>query len=164
MDNYNTIDKDVIFDYLQNIIIDNFVWFILLFIVWLIFLKIPQSIYISYKLLKWNRWVMWNVIWTNKADIYLQNFWYNHNWLSKTDLNKYYFSPIIQKSLNLRYELIINDYIKYKLIELDIHDNKYKSIRNLKNKIIVFIIQNYLIYIIWDKKSYYLSLKSQLEN
>jgi hypothetical protein len=162
MDKYST-DKYYTFDYWFNLIIDNIIWIILVLIIWFI-IKNYQAFFISYKLLKWNRWVMWNEVWTYKADIFLHEFWYKFNWLSKTELDKFYFSHITWKNINLRYELIVKDYIKYNLIELDIHNNKYKSIRNLRNKIIAFIIRNYLIYIVWDKKSHYFHLKHQLNN
>jgi len=152
------------FDYWSNLVIDNIIWIILVFIVILIIIKIPQSFYISYKLLKWNRWVMWKTTFYHKADIFLVNCWYNLYGIPKVELQKRYFSPIQLREINFTYDFIVKEFLKYKLIELDTHDNRYKAIRNLRNKIIIFLLKNYLIYIVWDEKSHYLHLKQQLSN
>lgn len=152
------------FDYWGNLVIDNIIWIILVFIVILIIVRIPQAFYISHKLLKWNRWVMWNTTFYHKADIFLETCWYNLYWIPKVDLNKKYFSRIQLREINFNYDFIVKEFLKYKLVELDTHDNRYKAIRNLRNRIIVFLLKTYLIYIVWDQRSYYLHLKQQLNN
>jgi hypothetical protein len=149
--------------FLLNLVFENILWIMLVFIASLISFKIPQAIIISRKLLKWNRSVMWSGLWEHKADIFIST-WYTLYWISSWDLNKNYFSPTSHKNLPRTYRLYVDEFLELKLIECDPHDKRYRVIRNIRNKIILFILKDYLVHRIWDQKSHYIHLKQQLKN
>jgi len=153
---------DEIIKYLIEIITWNIIYWLIVILFLLFFVKIPQAFYLTRKLLKKSRPVIgsWFMV-KHYADKYIQ-IWYNLYWAPKSEDEKSFFSQVSLKEW-FKNKLLNKYLLDNKLIYLDNHDSRYKAIKNIRNRIIVFLIKFWFIYIIGDHKNHYNHSKQQLK-
>ncbi|MFA6808755.1 MAG: hypothetical protein WCR27_07165 [Eubacteriales bacterium] len=143
-----------------NFIVQNIIWLILTVILAVIvsFIKAPI---IARKLLIGNRGVIGNGLGKHFADRYI-DIWYKRN--IKHDRGSFYqgaANAMLSPNKSRHYqELIDRELETLKLINIRSNDRVEAKV-NLRNKIIVFIVQWYLIHFIGDDKAYYKTLKAE---
>jgi len=143
-----------------NLIIQNLLWLILTVILAAI-ISFGKAPLIARKLLKGNRGVIGNGLGKHFADRYI-DIWYKRN--LRYIKGCFYVgagNAMLYPNKSRHYQELIDRKLEtFKLINIKNND-RIEAIVNLRNRIIVFIIQNYLIHFIGDDKSYYKTLKAE---
>ena len=147
-------------DDVLNFIVQNIIWLILTVILAAI-VSFGKAPIIARKLLKGNRGVIGNGLGKHFADRYI-DIWYKRN--IKYDKGIFYqgaANAMLYPNKSRHYQEVIDRELEtLKLINIRSND-RLEAIVNLRNKIIVFIIQWYLIHFIGDDKAYYKTLKAE---
>lgn len=146
-------------------ILDHLLWEILLLIVVVILPSIFHIVRVSVKLLSQNRDTRGNSWGLHLADRFI-DMWYS------TDKNPLHcFGDEMYKLFdnpNSRHTIrVIDERLhKYKLVERDnsTYNAIFKPVRNWKNRIILIIIELWLVYIAGDNHNLYNDLKKKLKN
>lgn len=143
-----------------NFVVQNVLWFMITILIAAI-ISFGKAPIIARKLLKGNRGVIGNGLGKHFADRYI-DIWYKRNL-------KYVKGCFYEGAANAmlspnksRYwqEVIDRELEKLKLINIRSND-RVEAIENLRNRIIIFIIQWYLIHFIGDDRNYYKTLKAE---
>jgi hypothetical protein len=146
----------------QNLPWDEIIWSI--FIASISFLiKIPQAIYMAHKVLKKNRASLGNGSGGRQADIFI------HSWHRKMDYEK----KIEQNDILINSDgktcriLTAGRMAEYSLKKLGLVRiieekgmKKVQAIKNLRNRIVFYLIISWLILFCGDRISYYRNLKT----
>lgn len=145
---------------LLNFIVQNIIWLILTAALAVIvsFMKAPI---IARRLLIGNRGAIGNGLGKHFADRYI-DIWYKRN--IKYDRGSSYqgaANSMLSPNKSRHYQEVIDRELEtLKLINIKSNDS-VEAIVTLRNKIIVFIVQWYLIHFIGDDKAYYKILKAE---
>lgn len=124
------------------------------------FWKVPK---IVRQLLKENRAVIGNGLGKHYADRFIE-IWYGKN--SKYIKGRFYVgasNAMLSPNKSQHYQEVIDrELVKLKLAIIENNDEVI-PIRSLRNKIIRFIVQGYLVHCIGDDKNYYKSLRAGMK-
>jgi hypothetical protein len=145
-------------------VLSNLLWEVLgLFLI--AFLSLFKIFWISIKLLNQNRDTRGNAWGQHFADRFI-DIWYSTDENPLQNFNKS--SYVFPNTINSRYYLKVIDkkLEEWKLIEGydSKRDNAFKPIRSFRNKIIIYCIEIWLIYIVGDNKNFYKNLEERIKN
>ncbi len=143
-----------------NFIVQNILWFIITILLAAI-VSFGKAPIIARKLLKGNRGVIGNGLGKHFADRYI-DVWYRRD--LEFIKGRFYVgaaNAMLSPNKSRHHQDVIDRELeKLKLINIRSND-KVEAIVNLRNRIIIFIIQWYLIHFIGDDKAYYKTLKAE---
>jgi hypothetical protein len=141
-----------------NFIVQNIIWLILT-VIFVVIVSFGKAPIIAIKLLKGNRGVIGNGLGKHLADRYI-DIWYKRN--LKYERGVFYrgaANAMLSPNKFRHYQEVIDRELEtLKLINIR-SNASVEAIVNLRNKIIVFILQWYLVRFIGDDKAYYKTLK-----
>lgn len=145
-----------------NFIVQNIIWLILTVILAAV-VSLGRAPIISIKLLKGNRGVIGNGLGKHFADRYI-DIWYGKNLTyNRGSFYQGAANTTLYPNKSRHYQEVIDRELEaLKLINIR-SNNKVKAIVNFRNKIVVFIVQWYLIHFIGDDEAYYKTLRVEKE-
>ena len=143
-------------------IFGNILWELLIVFV-VAFLSLFKIIWISRKLLSQNRDTRGNAWGIHLADRFV-DMWYSSDKNPLQNFGKSMYT--FPNTTNSRYwiEVVDKNLHSWKLIERDssTYDRVFKPVRNLRNRIILLIVEIWLVCIVGDNRQFYKNLKQRL--